>query len=211
MNLKFSGKSKKNFMLDLYKEKFKRLEIIVGKIFSLLPLTPNQWTLLSLIFALGVFYFLIKQKLIYATLFFFIASFLDFIDGAVARYKSVSTKLGAYLDTICDRYVEAILLLGMLFLPLPKIFLPKEIWIFLILFGSMMTTYAKSTAKEKELVIEELKGGILSRSERLFLFLLALISGIFNYQWMVYFLILIAILTNLSAIQRIMMAIKKIS
>ena len=211
MNLKFSGKSKKNFMLDLYKEKFKRLEIIVGKIFSLLPLTPNQWTLLSLIFALGVFYFLIKQKLIYATLFFFIASFLDFIDGAVARYKSVSTKLGAYLDTICDRYVEAILLLGMLFLPLPKIFLPKEIWIFLILFGSMMTTYAKSTAKEKELVIEELKGGILSRSERLFLFLLALISGIFNYQWMVYFLILIAILTNLSAIQRIMMAMKKIS
>jgi len=198
-------------MLDLYKEKFKRLERIVGKIFSLLPLTPNQWTLLSLIFALGVFYFLIKQKLIYATLFFFVASFLDFIDGAVARYKSISTKFGAYLDTIFDRYVEAILLLGMLFLPLPKIFLPKEVWIFLILFGSMMTTYAKAAAKEKELVIEELKGGILSRSERLFLFLLALISGIFNFQWMVYFLILIAILTNLSAIQRITMAMKKIS
>jgi phosphatidylglycerophosphate synthase len=195
-------------MLDLYKEKFKKIEILVAKTFSLLPLKPNHYTVLAVFFSLFVFYFLIKQNLIFATVFFLIASFLDFVDGAVARYKNLSTKLGAYLDTISDRYVEAILLLGILFLPLPKIILPKEIWIFLILFGSLMTTYAKAAAKEKELVVSELKGGILSRTERLFLFLLALIFGNFNLNWMMVVLIFTAILTNLTAIQRIFFAIK---
>jgi phosphatidylglycerophosphate synthase len=196
-------------MLDLYKEKFKKIEILVAKIFSFLPLKPNHYTFLAIFSSFFVFYFLIRQNLIFATILFLITSFLDFVDGAVARYKNLSTKLGAYLDTISDRYVEAIFLLGILFLPLPKIILPKEFWIFLILFGSLMTTYAKAAAKEKELVISELKGGILSRSERLFLFLLALIFGIFNLNWMMVVLIFTAIFTNLTAIQRIFSAIKK--
>jgi archaetidylinositol phosphate synthase len=195
-------------MLDLYKEKFKKIEILVGKFFSLLPLTPNQYTLASIIFGLGTFYCLTRQNLILATSLFIFASFLDFVDGAVARYKGISTKFGAYLDTVCDRYVEALLLFGMLFLPLPQIFLPHFAWIFLILVGSLMTTYAKAAAKEKELSFQELKGGIFSRAERLISLILALILGIFNYYWMTILLILIALLTNISAIQRIFLALK---
>lgn len=198
-------------MLDLFKEKFKKFkkfEEKVGKFFSIFPLSPNHYTLFSLFFATFSFYFLIKKNLIFATLFFFIAFSLDFIDGAVARYKSATTKLGAYLDTICDRYVEGILFLGLLFLPLPKIFLPACFWIFLILFGSLMTTYSKAAAKEKELVFKEIKGGLLSRGERFILLILALILGIFNFYWMTYLLIIIAILTNFTALQRIFLVIK---
>jgi len=195
-------------MLDLQRDLFKKVEKIVGKIFSSLPITPNQYSLISIIFALISFYFLIKHNLILAIPFFLIAGFLDFIDGAVARYKNISTKIGAYLDTICDRYVEGILLLGMLFLPLPKILLPAYVWIFLILFGSLITTYAKAAAKEKELVAQGLKGGLLSRAERLILLITSLILGIFNFSWMTYLLILIAILTNFTAFQRINSAIK---
>jgi len=195
-------------MLDLYKEKFKKIESFAGRVFSFLPFSPNQYTLISVIFGLGTFYCLTRQKLILALFLFFSASFLDFVDGAVARYKGISTKFGAYLDTICDRYVEALLLFGMLFLPLPKILFPHFVWIFLILFGSLMTTYAKAAAKEKELVLKELKGGIFSRAERLISLILALILGIFNYKWMTTLLILIAVLTNISAIQRIILALK---
>ena len=195
-------------MLDLYKDSFKKLEKKVGRLFSFLPISPNQYTLISIFFAIFSFYFLIKQNLILAIFFFLIAGFLDFIDGAVARYKNISTKIGAYLDTICDRYVEGILLLGMLFLPLPKILLPAYVWIFLILFGSLITTYAKAAAKEKELVKQELKGGLLSRAERIILLIISLILGIFNFSWMTYLLIAIAILTNFTAFQRINSAIK---
>jgi hypothetical protein len=71
-----------------------------------------------------------------------------------------------------------------------------------------MTTYVKAAAKEKELVLEELKGGIFSRGERLIFLILSLILGKFSYYWMGYLLILIAILTNISVIQRIFLALK---
>jgi len=197
-------------MLDLYKNKFKKIEIIVAKFFSGFPLTPNQYTLISVIFAFISLYFLIKQNLLLALIFFLIAGFLDFIDGAVARYKNIVTKIGAYLDTIVDRYIEGFLLFGMLFLPLPKILVAGYIWIFLILFGSLLTTYAKAAAKEKELVTKELKGGLLSRGERIILLLISLILGIIDptFIWMTYLLILIAVLTNFTALQRIHSAIK---
>lgn len=198
-------------MLDIYKNSFEKIEKLVGNFFSYLSITPNQYTLISVLFAFGTLYFLIKQNLIIATIFFLIAGFLDFIDGAVARYKNIPTKVGAYLDTICDRYVEGTLFLGMLFLPLPKIFLPAPLWIFLILFGSLMTTYTKAAAKEKDLVSQELKGGFLSRAERIILLLIALTLGAIepSFIWMTYLLIFIAILTNFTALQRIYSAIKQ--
>jgi archaetidylinositol phosphate synthase len=197
-------------MLDLKREKFKWLEKKIGFIFSHLPLSPNQYSLISPFFAFISFYFLIKQNLILAIFFFLIASFLDFIDGAVAKYQNIESKKGAFLETICDRYVEGILLFGMLFLPLPKVFLKSEIWIFLILFGSLLTTYVKSAAKEKELTKEELKGGILSRGERIILLIFSLILGkLINFYWLVYLLIILAILTNFTALQRIYLALKR--
>ncbi|MDI6592087.1 MAG: hypothetical protein QME61_04145, partial [Patescibacteria group bacterium] len=59
-----------------------------------------------------------------------------------------------------------------------------------------------------DLVTQELKGGLLSRGERIILLLIALILGNFNLYWMTELLILIAILTNLTAIQRIHLALK---
>lgn len=196
-------------MLDTKRELFRGVEKGVAKIFSVLPLEPNHYTLISVIFALTSAYFIFKQNLIVAILFFLLAVGMDFVDGAVARYKNFSTKIGAYLDTICDRYVEGILLLGMLFLPLPNIFLPAAVWIFLILFGSFLTTYAKAAAKEKDLTVQELKGGIMSRGERIILLLVSLILGIFSFTWMAYVLIVLAILSNITALQRISSAIRR--
>ena len=195
-------------MLDLHRNLFKGAEKFVGKIFSIPNITPNQYTLISFLFALASLYSLINQNIILAIVFFLIAGFLDFVDGAVARYRNISTKVGAYLDTVVDRYVEGTLLLGMLFLPLPEIFLPAYIWIFLILFGSVMTTYAKAAAKEKNLVDQEMKGGLLSRGERIILLITTLILATFNFTYAVYLLIILAILSNFTALQRITSAIK---
>jgi phosphatidylglycerophosphate synthase len=128
---------------------------------------------------------------------------LDLIDGAVAKFTNSATKKGAYLDTIFDRYVEGIILLGFLFLPLQKIYLDAKLWIFLSLFGSFMSTYAKAAGKEKDILKEELKKGLLERPERLFLIFLSLILGIFNFSWMIYPIIFLAIFSNFTAVQRI--------
>jgi len=190
-------------MLSENRKKFERVSEKVGKIFSKTGIFPNTFTFFSLIFAALSFIFIIKNNFILAATFFIIASLLDLIDGAVAKFKNVATKTGAYLDTICDRYVEAIFLFGFLFLPLPKIYLDSKFWVFLALFGSLVTTYAKAAGKEKEILKEELKKGLLERPERLFLVFLSLILGIFNFSWMIYPIIFLAIFSNLTAIQRI--------
>ncbi|OIO46650.1 MAG: hypothetical protein AUJ31_01380 [Parcubacteria group bacterium CG1_02_39_15] len=195
-------------MLSEKREKFKKLSENIGAVCAKLSLTPNQYTLLSLFFAILAFWFLIKANLIWALSFFLVAAFLDFIDGAVAKYARKETKEGAYLDTICDRYVEGIILLGFLFLPLLPFLLSAKVWIFLALFGGLLTTYAKAAAKEKGLVTAELKKGLIGRGERVILISLSLILGVFNLSWVIYPIIILAIFSNITALQRIFLAFK---
>lgn len=196
-------------MLEEKREKFKKVSEITGKFFSKLPLTPNQYTLISLFFVILSFWFLIQVNLVLALIFFLLAAFLDFIDGAVAKFTQRETKKGAYLDTICDRYVEGIILLGFLFLPLKGFFLlPAQVWVFLAFFGSLMTTYAKAAAKEKELVESELKKGLLGRAERVILISLSILLGIFNLSWIIYPIIILAIFSNITALQRIYLSLR---
>jgi len=93
-------------------------------------------------------------------------------------------------------------------LPLPKFIVEAKYWIFLAFFGSLMTTYAKAAAKEKELVSQELKRGFFGRGERMILLSIALFLGIFNQNFMIYPISLLAIFSNLTAIQRIILALK---
>jgi archaetidylinositol phosphate synthase len=191
-------------MLDTKRHWFKDLEKLVGKIFGALPLTPNQYTYLSGIFALVGLWYMIKENLVWAIVFFLIAAGLDFVDGAVARAKNMSSKVGAYLDTVFDRYVEGIIFFGMFFLVLPTVIIPGQAWVYLAIFGSVVTTYVKAAAKEKDLVNQELKGGLLSRGERLILIFIALVLGVMypDYLYMTYVVAIIAVLANFTAIQR---------
>ena len=142
-------------MLEQQRKNFKEIEKIVGKVFSKFGLKASHYSLLSIFFAILSLYFLITINLLLAFIFFILAGFLDLVDGAVARITKKATKKGAFIDTICDRYVEGIILLGFLFLPLPYVLFPSKIWVFLAFFGSLMTTYSKAAAKEKELVIQK--------------------------------------------------------
>ena len=193
-------------MISEQREKFKSISIKTGLIFGKLPLSPNQWTLFSLIPALICFYFLLKGNFLFATVFFALAAFTDVVDGAVARVQGKTTKKGAYLDTITDRYVELIIFLGLFLIELPFFYLSSNVWVFFCLFGSVMTTYSKAAAKEKLFLESELKGGLMERPERLILLFLILLSGIFSLQYVVYLLALFAVLSNLTALQRILKA-----
>ncbi len=194
-------------MLEQKRKDFKGLEVKIGALFSRFGLSANQYTATSLFFVALSFYFLTKVKMILALIFFLFAGFLDLVDGAVARTTGKATKNGAYLDTICDRYVEGNVLLGFLFLPLPQIILKPYVWIFIAFLGSLMTTYSKAAAKEKELVSSELKKGFIGRGERIILIALAIILGSFNLSWTLYPIIALAIFSNLTALQRISLAL----
>ncbi|MFP4634179.1 MAG: CDP-alcohol phosphatidyltransferase family protein [Candidatus Aenigmatarchaeota archaeon] len=197
-------------MLYAKRERFEKLSRAVGRLFSKFPLEPNQWTLLSLVPALLGFYLLVSHTaFLGAAGLYLLAAFLDFVDGAVARHAGKTSKEGAYLDTVVDRYVEFLILFALVFLYLPDLYIPSSAWIVLLLFGSLLTTYSKSAAKEKELTDKELRGGLLERAERVTLLLLSLVLAKFEPLWTVYILAALAVFTNISALQRIVMALTK--
>jgi len=202
--------------MTLYKnrQKFAGFSIKLGIVFSKIGLSPNQWTLFTLVPTFIALYFLIKESFLVAGAFFIVASFIDMIDGAVARVTGRVSKLGAYLDTIVDRYVEGIIIFGLLFASLPNLVvsgftIPIQALIFIYFFGSMMTTYSKAAAKEKELTEKEIKGGILERAERLIILFIGILLASYNPLYLTYIIALLAVLTNISAIQRIVIACRK--
>ncbi|MBS3053204.1 MAG: CDP-alcohol phosphatidyltransferase family protein [Candidatus Aenigmarchaeota archaeon] len=195
-------------MLFKRREKFNSLSVRIGIIFSKLPLSPNQWTVLAFVPALISAYFLVKEDFLFSALLFLISGFVDLIDGSVARVTGRVTKLGAYLDTIADRYVEAIIIFALLFVALPQVYFQIYVWLYVYLFGSMLTTYAKAAAKEKDLVDEEIKGGIMERAERMLILVLGIILAAYDKSFLSYTIVLLAVLANISAFQRIYYSIK---
>ncbi|MDO8624505.1 MAG: CDP-alcohol phosphatidyltransferase family protein [Candidatus Diapherotrites archaeon] len=195
-------------MLYAQREKFEHISVKIGILISRIPLTANQWPALSVVPVLAAFWFLAKNDFLAAGILFLISAFLDMVDGAVARVTKTSSKYGAYLDTITDRYIEGIIIFGLLFSNLPNWIVPVSVWIFAYFFGSFMTTYAKAAAKEKEIIEsgKELRGGLLERAERLFILFVGIVLAAFDPLWLVYVLALLAVLTNISALQRIWMA-----
>lgn len=195
--------------MALYKrrEMFEDISIKIGIAFSKLRLSPNQWTLISLLPVLGALWYLYLNQFIVAAGLLIISAFLDLVDGSVARVTGRTSLLGAYLDTVVDRYVEFLVILGLLLAGLPGFLVPAYIWIALYLFGSMMTTYAKAAAKEKGLSRTELKGGILERAERLIILFVGILLAALNPLYLTYVVGVLAVLTNITAIQRMAKAV----
>src|SRR6185295_17693956 len=65
------------------------------------------------------------------------AGLFDALDGAVARRSGRVTRFGGYLDAMCDRYVEAMVVL--------TVAMVTGTWALsmLMLTGSMLVSYAK--------------------------------------------------------------------
>lgn len=196
-------------MLEEKREIFEKMREGSNKYFSLIKISPSIFTLSSLAFAIFSFIFLIKNNLILASISFILAALLDWLDGKIARATKKVTRVGAYLDTIIDRYVEGVVLLGFLFLPLPKFIFPTSIWIFLALFGGLLTTYSKAARKEKGLSAKKSRFSLAGRGERVILIILSMILGIFNLSLTTYLIFALAIISNLSALQRIFLTVKK--
>jgi CDP-diacylglycerol--glycerol-3-phosphate 3-phosphatidyltransferase len=124
-----------------------------------------------------------------------LAAIFDMLDGRVARLRGRETHFGAYLDSTMDRYSDMLLYMGLLILyaRLERNGLMVLVWV--AAFGSFMTSYARARA---ESLIPRCPVGLMERPERV---VLIIAGAILNH--MVAVLWVIAILSNVTAIQRI--------
>jgi archaetidylinositol phosphate synthase len=181
-----------------------------------LGLSPNAWTALALAVAVGGFFALWDHRLFLGFLLFLLSGVLDIVDGAVARATGKTSAAGAFLDGVLDRYVEVLLILGLLFYlgPETSFFIPVGAWIAVLIFGAVMTSFVRAYAdhrglvKDQEVLAKEM-GGLLERAERLILIYAGMIGALlFGNEWLLGAIVLAAVLSNLTAVQRIFLAIK---
>lgn len=123
------------------------------------------------------------------------ASLFDMMDGRVARLRGRETQFGAYLDSTMDRYSDMVLYLGLMILYARVDRTPLMALVWVAAFGSFMTSYARARA---ESLIPSCNVGFLERPERIVLLVLgALLNRMIAAVW------IIAVLANLTAIQRV--------
>jgi archaetidylinositol phosphate synthase len=182
--------------------------------FSKLGLSPTAWTVLSLVLAVAGCISLVRHHLAAGLIFFAISGFMDMVDGAVARATDRSSAYGAFIDGVLDRYVEMLLFLGLMYYLGPDdilLLLPIQVWIALLIFGSIMTSFSRAYADHRGLlkdpILLQKMGGVLERAERLILLYVGMLLGIFDQKYLVWAIVLVAILSNATAVQRIVFAI----
>ena len=187
----------------------KKIQQSIGRTLATIPLTPNQWTITSLLLALiaGLAIALTGQLAAGLAL-FTIAAIFDAIDGAVARARGQVTKMGGFIDGVADRFVEATFLISLMFIPLPTIFIDPKIWLAILVFtGTCMPSFIRAYAEHKGVISKEKAhslGGICERSERLAIIVLALGAGIFmGMEYFIYGAILAIFLSIVTIIQRL--------
>lgn len=189
------------------------VSIRLGMIFSKAPISANTWTLLALLPAVGGFVMLYQHQLIVALILFALSGSFDAIDGAVARVTNSVSNLGAFLDGVTDRYVEILLYIGLLIYmpPIKLLSIPITVWIIGLVFGSLMPSFVRAYADHKRVVTEpedhKKMGGLLERFERLILIYIGMFAGYFNVYYLAVMIGAVTILTNITALQRIVFVI----
>lgn len=159
-------------------------------------LTPNALTVIGLLLNCVVAVVIGRGWLFVGGLLVLAAGLFDLLDGAMARITEKVTPFGSFFDSTLDRYSEVILYGGLLvyILATPDARV-GAILIHLTICGSILVSYARARA---ESLGYKLQVGLLARPERILILAAGLILG--HPLWALW---LLAIFTNVTAIQRI--------
>jgi CDP-diacylglycerol--glycerol-3-phosphate 3-phosphatidyltransferase len=154
--------------------------------------SPNVLTLLGFLAMVGVAVVLgLGYERLGGVLIVAVGLF-DALDGALARSTGKTTDFGAFFDSTLDRFAEIAIYLGLLYLYRGETV--AVLLVYLAITGSLMVSYARARAEGLGL---ECKVGLFTRLERL----ATLVVGLVLKQTVLALLVL-AVLSNLTAVQR---------
>lgn len=188
-------------MLTKLKQRVQLLLTAEAKLAHSIGLTPNQISAIGIIFAVlsalaywkWQYYPLLS---ILAPLFLLASGFCDALDGALARLYGKTTTFGGFLDSLLDRYADAIIFGGIIFGGLCHLF-----WGLAALTGSLLVSYARARAEATGVKMETV--GIAERAERLVILALASFFSIAWLEALGWGVVVLALLTNFTVVQRV--------
>ncbi|MEM2282488.1 MAG: archaetidylinositol phosphate synthase [Candidatus Hadarchaeales archaeon] len=174
-----------------------RLENLIQRPAQLLVeagFTPNTLTVCGLLLSFVCFFVFGRGWELLGGLLLLVCGFFDVMDGAVARLTGSETTFGGFLDSVVDRYSDFLVLAGMMVGKLTTLS-----WGLLAVLGSFMVSYTRARAEAAG--SGKLAVGFAERGERLLILSFFSLVGRANFG-----VALVAILANLTALHRVLVA-----
>jgi CDP-diacylglycerol--glycerol-3-phosphate 3-phosphatidyltransferase len=177
----------------------RRAEALMSAI-GRIPVTPNQITVIGVALTFVAAVLAAFGQLRWGGVILAFAGTFDILDGALARSSGRAYPYGAFLDSTLDRYSE-----GAIYIGLAAYFAstsgPLQRWLLLAtvaaLAGSFLVSYVRARAQSLGFTCES---GLFARPERV---VATVVGLIFGGPVLYVIVFLLAILTNLTALQRI--------
>ncbi len=159
-----------------------------------IPLDPNTLTVTGFIVTMVACYILVSNLYIGGIL-VLVGGAFDILDGVVARVNGKSSKFGAFLDSVLDRYSDALVLLAVAWNLGNRGNYHGVALCLLTMVGAFLISYARARA---EGLGENCNNGLMERPERVILISLGAMTGyIIPVLWV------LVVLTHLTVIQRV--------
>lgn len=170
------------------------------RVLAALGVTPLALSLAGLLGNLLAGVLIAQGELIGGGVMSLIASALDVLDGALARATGSASRTGAMIDSVLDRVSEAAVLGGILAYALSRADTEQAMLAFVAVVGSLMVSYVRARGEALGLTLTD---GLFTRPERVLLICAALILGFMRIGLWV-----LAVLTVLTAFQRLVLAVR---
>jgi phosphatidylglycerophosphate synthase len=166
----------------------------LGFIAKRIPFSPNFLSVIGFLITAAAA-FIIPHHLLLGGIFIMIGGIFDMLDGIVARTTGKATKFGAFLDSVLDRYSDALLFLSIAWYLAAHGDHTGSFLSIGTLVGAFLISYARARA---EGLGESCHTGIMERPERIILLIVATLTG-----WLVPVLWIMLTLTHVTVIQRV--------
>lgn len=192
------------FLSDKNRERYLRIVEPFGNLLARLSVHPNVLSLAGLTLS-------IVAGLVYSTGSFFWAGWVvvlagtcDVLDGQVARQTGKGSRFGAFFDSTLDRFGEVFIFLGLAWYFSDR---HQSPWVVLVIIltiaGSFMVSYTRARAEGLGI---DCKVGWMQRPERVTLLIIGSLLApipIIGPILIKVTLLLLAVLSNLTALQRV--------
>ncbi|MBT3363142.1 MAG: CDP-alcohol phosphatidyltransferase family protein [Chloroflexi bacterium] len=180
-----------------------RISEPIARLLVKTKVTPNILTVIGYGFNVVVAVLIGYNILMAAGLVLLFSGLFDMLDGALARVTGKTSKAGAILDSVLDRFSEATVLIGLvvyyLYVSASNL---GVILVFVTLTGSVLVSYVRSRGESLGL---ECKVGFFTRPERVIL----IAAGLIFSSALIYILWALAVGTVATSLWRLIYLLRK--
>lgn len=167
---------------------------------SRINVNPNVLTVIGAVIVVISAIFIYYGYFIIGGIVLIVAANFDALDGTIARLLNKTSRFGAYLDSLLDRYTEIAIFLALYFYYFYQL-KPWQSLIFLLaITGSILVSYARARAEGLGINCEV---GLTQRAPRLIALIISiLLAPVWGINIILIIVSLLAFLSHFTVIQR---------